>query len=1211
MVSKFFLINKSNLEGVNIIQPAIFAVQVALAELWKSLGVTPDAVVGHSMGEVAAAYSAGIFDLEEAVKIICLRSQLLRELKAEGGMLATELSPEQAEAIIKGKEKTISIAVINSPSSTVLSGYIDDLAAIVELLEEQNLFYRWVNVDVASHSPQVEPLYSKLVKALGVLQAKPPQIPIYSTVTGERADQLNFNASYWAENLVKPVLFHSTTEKLLADKHSVFIEIGPHPILLSSIKQTIGFNQPEIKLLPSMHREEPEEETLFRTLAELYIIGVRLNCKKLYPEKGKYVHLPPVSWNHQRYWLDATATPRGFDSSPHHQSGPPSFHPLLGNRIELAHSPSTYLWQSIFSIEKLPFLAEHKVEDEIVVPAAAYIEMALAAAQEAKLKPLYNLSDVYFSRKMVLPKDKEVFIQTILSPEEKERFSFKIFSRSGEMLSWENHVNAIFLEGSANEATDEFEERLSEVFKKEYSSKLSGEKFYHSLKMSGLSYGKTFQGIKNIWNKSRKAIAEVQLPSSLPLDLDPYQIHPALLDACLQAIAGISHDSPGNNLYLPWKCNTIQFFQRSFDLLWSYASLQTVLDSNNLIADIKIFNEKNQLLLKLTGFQLQKIDRRKLEEPSPKDLWLYRLNWQPHIRVDSVSEKNNDKKSWLIFADSEGVGMALAKALEQKGDLVSLLQAEEILAEGQDRVLGKISNFLESFPKPVDYILHLWGISIPPQSLNDFEKSDFLGCNGVLHIVQLLARQLSVSPQLYLVTRGAQSVSGSDLEPPEQSPLWGLGKVISFELPEFKCTRIDLDPKQSVAESASLLIQQITVEDKEDQIAFRAGNKYVPRLVPFELKLSSELVFHPNNTYLITGGWGALGLASANWMAKKGARHLVLIGRSKPSIPAMQVIREMESRGVNVMIAQADVSDPMQLDSVFKNIDDKMPSLKGVFHAAGLIDDGALLNLDALRMKKVMLPKVDGTWNLHVKTAGLDLEFFVLFSSAVSVLGSPGQGNYAAASAYLDAMAHYRQSLGLPAISINWGPWADVGLAAEATEKLQAQKASTQHLVKVIKMEQGLKMLELLLRDSRPQAAVLPFDLKNLLELFPKAAGMPFFEDVGGRENHAARLYARPNLRQPFVAPRNELERKMAALWQQTLHVDRVGIHDSFFELGGDSVLAAQILSLARKTYGISINPQEAFQAFTVERLAKLLEEEILKQIEEMSEEEAQKRLSE
>jgi acyl carrier protein len=260
-------------------------------------------------------------------------------------------------------------------------------------------------------------------------------------------------------------------------------------------------------------------------------------------------------------------------------------------------------------------------------------------------------------------------------------------------------------------------------------------------------------------------------------------------------------------------------------------------------------------------------------------------------------------------------------------------------------------------------------------------------------------------------------------------------------------------------------------------------------------------------------------------------------------------------------------------------------------------------------MNKVMAPKVRGTWNLHKATLHMSLDFFVLFSSAVSVLGSPGQGNYAAASSYLDGMAHFRRNLGLPAISINWGPWAEVGLAAQATERLKDTNGTNQHLIKVIKIEQGLQILEQLLEESTPQIMVLPFDLKNLIELYPTTAGIPFLEEISGGDSHVTRLYARPNLRQEYVGPRNEVERKLMELWRHTLHIDRVGVHDSFFELGGDSVLASQILSSTQKAFGIRINPQDAFKAFTIERLAELLEAEILGKIQAMSEDEAQQLL--
>jgi NAD(P)-dependent dehydrogenase (short-subunit alcohol dehydrogenase family) len=339
---------------------------------------------------------------------------------------------------------------------------------------------------------------------------------------------------------------------------------------------------------------------------------------------------------------------------------------------------------------------------------------------------------------------------------------------------------------------------------------------------------------------------------------------------------------------------------------------------------------------------------------------------------------------------------------------------------------------------------------------------DILGCYSVLYILHALANRFTGSPHLWLVTQGAQSVQPGDPIAVEQSALWGFGKVISFELPELRCVRIDLDPRESCAASVTNLVKQLSLDDREDQIAFREGNVYVLRLLPFSQTAqvgSSEMIFRENNTYLITGGMGGLGLNIARWMAKRGASHIVLLGRSNPSPLALQVVERIRHAGTEVVIMQSDVSNPEQLKDVFGKIKKNLPPMSGVIHAAGLLDDGSLLNINTTRMKNVMAPKVEGTWNLHNLTKDLSLDFFVLFSSSVSVLGSPGQGNYAAANSYMDSMAHFRHHLGLPAVSINWGPWAEVGLAAEAKEKLQEQNASVQHLVKVIEINQGLEML--------------------------------------------------------------------------------------------------------------------------------------------------------
>lgn len=1210
----------SLINEIDVVQPALFAIQVALSALWQSWGITPDAVVGHSMGEVAAAHLAGILNLEDATRIICRRSRLLKQVRGRGSMLVTELTPVQAAEFLKGYGN-VNIAVINSPASTVLSGDTDAVKEIMNTLERQDLFCRLVNVDVASHSPQMDPLRDQLLQELEGLNPVHGSIPFYSTVTGARGDELAFNAEYWVDNLRKPVLFADAVGQLLSSGHTTFVEIGPHPILLGSIEQSLPSRHPKARLLPSMRREEPEREVLLSTLGALFTEGFSVDWQKLYPPPHKYVHLPPVSWHRQRYWIETTSATA---KDPWHrgQGEGRTSHPLLGERLNLASSPLTFIWQSEIDSKVLRYLGDHRIEDVILLPGAAYIEMALQAAMEAGIHHSHELADFTFKKRMILQNGKPRQIQALLSPDEEGGFLFSVYSRTGPEDNWVLHTSVRFIQHQTAEGLVAHLATPPDVIRQQSTAQYTAESFYQTLEMRSLQNGQAFRGVAYAWQKDNEAIGRVELPESLSYDADDYQIHPAFLDACLQVLAAAQDPTEESALYIPTGCHRIRFFSRPGRVVWSHVILQSdpLTNGDGIHADMRLLDENNQVIAELIGMQLLRMRRRNRPLLSVKDTWLYKVRWQAHKDQVTSPVMLQGKRHWLIFADEEGLGEALSKQLESSGDSCHLVMCNETIKNlrqaDESPLLELIEKHLKETPAPLYGIIHLWSLSIP-QPLADMagamDTMQVLGCNSVLLLVQALARRLAALPRLWLVTRGAQAVKSGEQIAIGQSALWGLGKVISFEFPELNCIRIDLDPHQTNAEAVTLLGRQMAIDDREDQIAFRDGTRFILRLLPFRMTTPSGAPsesLRADSTYLITGGLGALGLATAKWMVQQGVRHIVLMGRSEPTPDAAQIIREMSDEGAEVVIVQADVSDPVQVELVIKKIEQNMPPLRGVIHAAGVLDDGALLNLDTMRMKTVMAPKVNGTWNLHQSTINSPLDFFVLFSSVVSVLGSPGQGNYAAASAYLDAMAYYRRSLGLPAISINWGPWAEIGLAAEATERLKEQNASTQHLIKVINIEEGLQILEQLLTEQTPQVTVLPFDLSNLLELYPTAAGMPFFAEVGGSDTHVARLYARPKLRQQYVAPRNEIERKLAELWRQTLHIDRVGVHDSFFELGGDSVLAAQILSLAQKAFGIRINPQDAFQAFTIERLAEMLEAALLKKIEEMSESEAQEELS-
>ncbi len=1195
-------------DRIDLVQPTIFTLQVALCKLWESWGITPDAVIGHSMGEVAAAVISGILDLQDGIRVICERSKLLGEYRNKGRMIATELSEKDARSLIKGHEEKVGVAAVNGPQSTVLSGDPSELEKIMKQLEDQNLFCSWVKVNVASHSPQMMPLRDRIVSTLGDISLNQENISFYSTVSGSPLLYNDLDAYYWADNLINPVLFSNTVRQVMLDGYHTFVEIGPHPVLLGAIQQSVNDSDQEVILLPSTRRDQPEDLVMCRSLGQLYIMGRPVTWEGIYHKSSISVELPPLGWQHQRYWLDQDdnrPTSRFNEFLLSDQKSP-----LLGRKLDLPNN-DLHIWQSNLRLKDWPLLAGHRIHTDTILPGSAYIEMAMEAARILGIDNSHSLINFRFRKMMVLEDNSFQVIQNQVSYDrDSQTYRLEIYGLSASATEWQNHASASFTPQDRLSMSHDVIRLTPARLLKGGPTEFSTEHFYASLSEVGLQYGPSFRNVRKAWRSGEHALGLVKVLDSQGQSL---VVNPALLDACFQIVSIIELQQFRGSLYIPVKCDSVRFFNAIPKEVWSLASLVTDKKTPNgeLNFNIRLFDLDEKPLASIGGFTLKQIAGRPSVKEGVKDLWPYELRWKFAVHAAHTSKQRRIKGKWLILADEMGIGSKLAEMLQLEGDHCEIFPIvgnknlnESSFSAVVEELLSKYSSF--------DGIIHLWSLSGSDPDSDNRHSNGFFSCVSLLYLIQILGKRMAASPKLWLITSGAQAVLPTDSIAVEQACIWGLGKTISLELPEWKCRRIDLDPSMPLNTTISLLVERLGDDSGEDQIAFRDGKQYIQRIVPYE-KIRSDgasLSLARDRSYLITGGLGGLGLALAEWMFRQGARYLILIGRHDPGMHASRTIEKLRSAGMQVQIVKVDVSDDRELSKALSRVELSMPAIAGVVHAAGILDDGAIYNLDGDRMKNVMAPKVQGTWNLHTATYHLPLDFFVLFSSAVSVLGSPGQANYAAASAYLDAMAHYRRNLGLPALTINWGPWADIGLAASVKKALGEGTGSSQHLVKLIKPEQGLSLLGKLLVSSPTQLVVLPFDLKNLIELYPPAASIPFFSEVGGRETHVSRLYARPALKQDYVAPRNEIEQKVAELWQKTLHIDRVGVHDSFFELGGDSVLAAQILALARKIYGISIDPQEAFKAFTIEKLASILESEIYKQIENMSDEEAQRLLS-
>ena len=1236
----------SRLEEINVIQPALFAIEVALSALWRSWGVEPDAVVGHSMGEVAAAHVAGALSLEDAARIICFRSWLLLRVSGKGEMALVELSLEEAEEVLSGYEELLSIAASNSPQTTILSGDPDALDEVLWFLERENIFCRRIKVPVASHSPQMDPLGAELMEGLMDVMPVATAVPLHSTVTGESVEGAELTAEYWMRNLRWPVLFSSTIQRLLDTGHDVFLEMSPHPILLPAIEEGLRHGERAGVVLPSLRRAQNERGVLLESLGGLYALGYPVDWRRLWPAGGRCVPLPSYPWQRERYWIEE----EGVEKQSRGWREGAVEHPLLGAPFSVPTQPEARFWEQVLSCSRLPYLADHRVQGEVVLPGTAYVEMALAAAAEAYGSRAHTLEHVVFERMLAIPEDGARFVHVALTEQDASQGSIEVFSRQDADDAWLRHATAAVRLGEPSGRTAFLEETVEEI-QQRCSTSVDGAEHYRLMDERGLQYGSRFQGVQQLWHAPGAILGRVRLADQITSPTGVYKIHPALLDACFQvlvALAGMHAAAPvGKGTFVPVALDSVSIYQNPCREFWVRGDLRSHegTGAEEFSGDLLLFTDDGQVLAEVRGLSVRSLDPD--TRAREQERWLYAMTWRRHeyhpAEAPAEAPVAASPRPWLIFSDRGGTGAALSALLQARGESCVRIVAGEHhrrlepgLVQIDPRDPEAFRSLLEDLIGPglaCSGVLYLWSLDSTADeevTLETLEDEQWLGSLGVLHLVQaLVQRRWRVLPRVWLVTRGAQRIGIEETKISlSQAPLWGLGRVLALEHPELQCTRVDLDVMPA-ADEAEALLRELGWKDAEDQVALRGGARYVARLVQgsFERRdrvgphahrpdlagrvarrrlpagedserltlrpavrqppgsgqvevevdaasvdlsdligsstIASELArgilpsveyagkiaargegvdefeigqevvataplslgsyvttytssvrprsaprrsratrgpaadkqrrLRAEGTYLITGGLGGLGLSIARWMAEQGAGHLALMGRSGASEDALTAIEAIKGAGAKVGVFQADVSDRGQVVAALAEIQRRMPPLRGVVHAAGILDDRTVLQMDPGRFLKVLAPKMRGAWNLHVLTADSPLDLFVMYSSAVSLLGSPGQANYAAANAFLDALAHHRRMMGLPGVSINWGPFSGVGLAAAQVNR---GERLSQRGMGSMTPEQGVEVLGRILGGGVVQLGVVPLNVRQWIGFYPSAAGSPFWLDL-------------------------------------------------------------------------------------------------------------------
>jgi len=843
---------RSRVQETWLAQPAIFALQVGLTALWRSWGVKPEAVVGHSVGEVAAAWAAGALTLPEAVQVIFHRSRLQHRTQGQGKMLAVSVPAEQVASLLDKYGGRAVLAAVNSPGAVTLSGDAEALEAVFRDLEPSGVFCRWLKVDVPYHGPHMDPLQPELLSSLAQLTPRNSH-QLFSTVTGSEVNGLPLDAAYWWRNVREPVRFDRAMQALLEAGYNTFLEIGPHPVLAASVHDCAAQAAREVTALASLRRQELERATLLETLGKLYVLGYPVEWSRLYADPGRLVKLPPYPWQRERYWREADESRQirlGL-------SGPagggilgPQAHPLLGRLVQSGQADR--LWHVEIDLKQdHGWLADHMVQGTIIYPAAAYAEMAVAAGVQRFGSESCTLEEMECHKPLFLTSEEPKKLQLVLEGGQ-DRFEIYSQETSG---TWTRHATGKVRRGTA--VTVPAPVRIEEI-RSRCPRQLSREEWYRLSHAAGLEYGLAFQGIKQLWCSPGEALGQIQIPNTLA-SLNNYHLHPAVLDACIQVLVGCITPPAGmvilgSGLYLPQRIDHLRTFGRLVPesgkapepaTLWCHVRLLRR-EQRSITVALQVFDDSGTVLADIRGLTCQILAGTGPDALPALNNCLYEYRWQPQPR-EAGKLGESCAGCWLIFADHQGAGQQLAADLQQQGEQTYLIQPGETFSEesGSYRIRPLEYADMERLFKEVfaqqthcKGIVHLWSLDILPTEAATpagLESAQALGCLNVLNLVRACAGTAwGDRSRLWLVTRGTQSLGGLSSLAVAQAPLWGLGRVIVNEHPELRCTLVDLGI--DCPSEMKHLVDELSCTDGEDEIAFRGPDRYVHRLMPVTLE---------------------------------------------------------------------------------------------------------------------------------------------------------------------------------------------------------------------------------------------------------------------------------------------------------------------------------------------------------------------------------------
>ncbi|HWN34117.1 MAG TPA: type I polyketide synthase, partial [Pseudonocardia sp.] len=1137
-------------------QAGLFAVEVALFRLLREWGVCPAMVAGHSIGELAAAHVAGVWSLADACAVVGARGRLMQALPAGGAMLAVEAGEAEVLEAISGRTG-IGVAAVNGPSAVVVSGSAEAVASVAEDFTGRGVRVRGLRVSHAFHSPLMEPMLAEFARVTASVSYGQPTIPLASTVTGRLGTNEMMDPAYWVRQVREPVRFADAVTSLRQAGVRTFVEIGPDAVLAALGPETFtpsdrtgtGTADPSPAAadheawIPTLRRDRDEPASLVVALGQLHALGGTVDWSLFHAGTGvRRVDLPTYAFARERFWL--SNRPVRADAAELGQSV--AGHPLLGAALDRPDDGGLVLTGRL-SRGVQPWLADHGSSARTVVPEAALLEMAVRAGEETGQT---HLSELQVHRPLVLPGSDALQIQVVLTPADpadEDRRDLAIYCRPEREAPhgpWTRHATGLLTPAAAErtEAAAEWPPAGARPLPRP-----------------------TDRYIQAVWCRGPELFAEITLDETV--DVTGFGLHPTLLDAVLSLVGPVG-DAP--------------MLAHAFTDVAVHAAGATTVRAQlapvpgTAAMSVTLTDHNGQPVASVGSVTRRPLSPDELPAETPDSL--FELEWSP---AGPGSLPDPERLAFVGPApDDTGRDPQHdpARRYPTMADLVAAVASGE--------------------PVPDAIVLGGRPPEAPTDGVAGAARAAVLATLAPLRD-WLAARDLAGTRLVVLTHRAV--AAGSVPVDVTGAAVWGLVRVAQSEYPG-RIVLLDLDSPDAVDRALSAALRS-----GEAQLAARAGQLRVPRLVPATVGAATpaEAVGDGRGTLLVTGASGALGgLVARRLVSARRAGRLELLSRRGPQTPGLgKLAADLAGLGATAQVTACDVADRDGLASVIAAIPAGSP-LRTVVHAAGVLDDGIVESLTPARVEAVLRPKVDGAWNLHELTKNRELDNFVLFSSMAGIWGNAGQGNYAAANTFLDALAAHRRDEGLPATSLAWGPWqlegSDLppGAAGGMAEELDAAEwqRMARHGLQPLASADGLARLDAVLERNRREpgtvpALLVPVHLDVGVLRRHSGVGLPPLLSglVGGTGSGRGRSARR--VVDPVGAPeRNGLAARLAGLAPaareravhdlvraQCAHVlglpgpDAIGANRSFLELGLTSVTALELRNLLAGASGLAL----------------------------------------